>query len=109
LIDLHSVADVANAIQDMAVPGAGLIGATAGYGMALAESLIKTRPTAVNLNWTVQRQPTSIRSSDFDDRAVIARVGAEMIADEDASACQSIDQHGLRLIQTMAAKNQDKS
>ncbi len=118
LIDLYSVADVANAIQDMAVRGAGLIGATAGYGMALAaneaqtmeelealaERLIKTRPTAVNLNWAVQRQLTSIRSSNFDDRVAIARVGAEMIADEDAAACQSIGQHGLGLIQTMAAK-----
>lgn len=118
LIDLHSVADVANAIQDMAVRGAGLIGATAGYGMALAadeaktmqeletlaNNLTRTRPTAVNLNWAVQRQLTSIRSSDFDDRVAIARVEAEMIANEDAAACQSIGQHGLRLIQTMAAK-----
>ena len=118
LIDLHSVADVANAIQDMAVRGAGLIGATAGYGMALAadeaktmreletlaNNLTRTRPTAVNLNWAVQRQLTSIRSSDFDDRVAIARVEAEMIANEDAAACQSIGQHGLRLIQNMAAK-----
>jgi methylthioribose-1-phosphate isomerase len=118
LIDLHSVADVAHAIQDMAVRGAGLIGATAGYGMALAareagsvqelealaDSLIKTRPTAVNLKWAVQRQLTFIRSSDFADRVPMARVGAEMIAHEDAAACQSIGQHGLSLIQTIAAR-----
>src|SRR5512136_2616289 len=69
--DLKSVDDVAVAIADMHVRGAGLIGATAGYGMYLAalhaprsspeaftdalrsdgERLKATRPTAVNLEW----------------------------------------------------------
>ena len=36
LLDLRSVAEVAHAIRDMAVRGAGCIGATAGFGMYLA-------------------------------------------------------------------------
>jgi methylthioribose-1-phosphate isomerase len=71
--DLVTVDDVATAIQEMHVRGAGLIGATAGYGMyiaaltvprgsteafvtameAVGEQLKATRPTAVNLEWAV--------------------------------------------------------
>ena len=36
IVDLHSVADACVAIRDMTVRGAGLIGASAGYGMYLA-------------------------------------------------------------------------
>jgi methylthioribose-1-phosphate isomerase len=74
LLDLKTTAEVAIAIRDMAVRGAGLIGATAGYGMwlaaieaqnweelrDLAQSLIITRPTAVNLSWAVQRPLVSM-------------------------------------------------
>jgi methylthioribose-1-phosphate isomerase len=36
ILDLTTVDDVAHAIKDMTVRGAGLIGATAGYGMYIA-------------------------------------------------------------------------
>ena len=75
--DLKTVDDVARAIKDMHVRGAGLIGATAGFGMYLAalhasaetllselatagEQLKATRPTAVNLAWAVERQLEAI-------------------------------------------------
>ena len=71
--DLKSVDDFAVAIGEMHVRGAGLIGATAGFGVysailaadndsaekvlaAAAEKLINTRPTATNLAWAVDRQ-----------------------------------------------------
>lgn len=118
LLDLHSVAEVAHAIRDMAVRGAGLIGATAGYGMALAAreaatpealadfaaELVATRPTAVNLSWAVQRQLRAIHEGGFEHRVEIARLEAEKIADEDAAACASIGQHGFRLIQEIAER-----
>ena len=67
------------AITDMTIRGAGLIGATAGYGMSIAaqtaskdnfeadlkasaEILIKSRPTASNLAWAVNRQLNVIAS-----------------------------------------------
>ena len=67
--DLKTVKDAINAIKVMEVRGAPLIGATAAYGLVLsilenndqsflkksAEDLIKSRPTAINLKWAVNR------------------------------------------------------
>jgi methylthioribose-1-phosphate isomerase len=71
---ITSLDAMADAIRDMQVRGAGLIGASAAYGMYLAalestdraalrkaaEKLIATRPTAVNLSWAVQKQLAAI-------------------------------------------------
>src|SRR5207247_10423552 len=75
---ISNVARMAAAIAEMHVRGAGLIGASAGYGMylaaleasrsrtfdkRLAESgvlLKSTRPTAVNLAWAVARTVAAI-------------------------------------------------
>lgn len=115
LIDLATVDEVAHAIRDMAVRGAGCIGATAGYGMALAaalgadleeagDQLKATRPTAVNLAWAVDRQLTAIREARGGRIPTLAREMAETIADEDAAACQAIGRHGLDLIRSIASK-----
>ncbi len=96
--DLRCVDDVAMAIRDMHVRGAGCIGATAGYGMWLAaetgmnlekaaQQLMATRPTAVNLAWAVRRMLA----------AGCTKAEAEAIADEDAAACAAIGRHGLAL------------
>ena len=67
--DLRTVEDSINAIKVMEVRGAPLIGATAAYGLVLAiienndqsflkksaEDLITSRPTAINLKWSVDR------------------------------------------------------
>ncbi|HYF37677.1 MAG TPA: S-methyl-5-thioribose-1-phosphate isomerase [Prosthecobacter sp.] len=115
VMDLRTVAEVAAAIRDMAVRGAGCIGATAGYGMvlaareagtseeleALAAQLKGTRPTAVNLAWAVERQLAAIRAGG----AEAARETAERIANEDAAACAAIGRHGLRLLEDAAARH----
>jgi methylthioribose-1-phosphate isomerase len=122
LLDLRTVAGVAHAISDMAVRGAGLIGAAAGYGMVLASreaatmdelellaaSLVQTRPTAVNLNWAVQRQLAVIRAGSFDQRVGVARREADRIANEDAAACESIGRHGLEIIRRIAASKPEQ-
>ena len=68
-VSLASLDDAAHAIAAMLVRGAPLIGATAAYGMALAlhgdasdarlaqarDTLLATRPTAVNLAWALRR------------------------------------------------------
>lgn len=121
--DLRSVQDVAIAIKDMQVRGAGLIGATAGYGMYLAaleaaksrdfmkhlhesaKTLTATRPTAVNLKWAVERQLSAIGSQETTNgRINTAKATACAIADEDATWCQSIGKHGVRLISQIAAQ-----
>lgn len=120
---LRTVEQVEVAIRDMHVRGAGCVGATAGYGMFLAalearaaddfESslrssaaiLLATRPTAVNLQWAVERQLRVILSEGDDvARLACARTTAQAIADEDVVACQQIGEHGLELIREAALK-----
>jgi methylthioribose-1-phosphate isomerase len=119
--DLATVDDVARAIKEMHVRGAGLIGATAGFGMYIAalnapadgfmESLVAagehlkaTRPTAVNLAWAVERQLEAIGRSDGDIEARIKATleTAQAIADEDADFCRRIGEHGLALIEAIS-------
>jgi len=123
--DVRTVAQMANAIREMHVRGAGLIGASAGYGMYLAalntatttgeefdrdlmeaaQLLKSTRPTAVNLRWAVERQLASI-SNGKTAAEKIARAlrTATEIADEDAEQCRRIGEHGLSLIEQIARK-----
>src|SRR5207249_3824459 len=75
--EVRTVGEMANAISEMHVRGAGLIGAAAGYGMYLATLTVSgtsfedglavaaaqlkaTRPTAVNLAWAIERQLKSV-------------------------------------------------
>ncbi|MGW8179260.1 MAG: S-methyl-5-thioribose-1-phosphate isomerase, partial [bacterium] len=127
LEDLASVEDVATAILDMHVRGAGLIGATAGYGMYLAalsasdstsrsdfmssikasgDQIIATRPTAINLAWAVDRQLQRLEKQDgsIDTLVQLSRSVAEEIADEDAEFCRQIGLHGLPLIRDIYEK-----
>ncbi|MCP4141381.1 MAG: S-methyl-5-thioribose-1-phosphate isomerase [Chloroflexi bacterium] len=123
--DLKTVDDVAAAIKDMHVRGAGLIGATAGFGMYIAalnapadslltqlatdgEQLKATRPTAVNLAWAVDRQLEAISAVDggYQAQIKVARETAQIIADEDADFCRRLGEHGLSIIQKISeAKN----
>ncbi len=113
--DLRTVDEVAAAIRDMHVRGAGLIGATAGFGMYLAAldpaadlheaatKLKATRPTAVNLAWAVDRQLAALATvSQREDQAATALHVAQAIADEDAAACRSIGEHGVKLIEQIS-------
>ena len=124
--DLATVVDVAVAIKDMHVRGAGLIGATAGHGMALAArtaprssvaafsaavadaaaTLKATRPTAVNLAWAVDRQLAAMAAAGGEIDAMIAAAAttACLIADEDAGFCQAIGRHGLALIEEISRR-----
>ncbi len=120
---LRSVDDACAAIQDMAVRGAGCIGATAAHGMYLAaleacesrdyhaalvrlgEKLKATRPTAVNLQWAVDRVVKATRNGRMPTEKVsIARAEAATIADEDAAWCRRIGEHGLPLIEAISRK-----
>ena len=119
--EVRSVEQMATAIREMHVRGAGLIGASAGYGMYLAvleaprrnsfdehivdaaAQLRATRPTAVNLSWAIERQLQSIAAGQTADEKIgLALRTADLIADEDAEYCRMIGQHGLALIQQMA-------
>jgi len=114
---LTSLEDAAEAIRVMRVRGAPLIGATAAYGLALAASrdagdaalrsagdtLIATRPTAVNLQWAVRRMLVRLLPLPVHQRAAAAWDEAAAICDEDVAQNQAIGRHGADLIKAIAA------
>jgi methylthioribose-1-phosphate isomerase len=128
--EVRTVEQMATAIREMHVRGAGLIGASAGYGMYLAaieaaaraaaaaideqlahaaEQLKATRPTAVNLSWAVERQLRTItKGKNAKNKVALALRTAKLIADEDAEHCRMIGQHGLKLIRQIASKKARK-
>jgi methylthioribose-1-phosphate isomerase len=114
---LTQMAEAAHAIKVMQVRGAPLIGAAAAYGMALAmqadasdaslaagyETLFNTRPTAINLRWALDDMRQRLLVLPVAERAAAAWNRAAVICDEDVAICESIGDHGLRLIQEAAA------
>ncbi|MFH1722416.1 MAG: S-methyl-5-thioribose-1-phosphate isomerase [Candidatus Altiarchaeota archaeon] len=119
--DLKTVDDFCAAIKEMHVRGAGLIGATAGYGMYVSalnaprdnsfdeflqksgEKLKAQRPTAMNLAWAVNRQLDAMKkSTTLEGKIGIAKNTAEEIADEDAQYCKRIGEHGLKIIEEIS-------
>jgi len=110
---LESLEDAAHAIRAMLVRGAPLIGATAAYGLALAlrsdatdenlvragETLLATRPTAVNLRWAIEDVTGRMQDLAPADRAAAAYRRAAEICDEDVEICRSIGRHGLAVIE----------
>jgi methylthioribose-1-phosphate isomerase len=115
ILDLRTVDDVCKAIKDMYVRGAGLIGAAAAYGMYLAalegkdmalaaEALKKTRPTASNLAWAVDRMIRAAYSGSLEENRERARLEAQAIADEEAECGRKIGLQGLEIIKAIAQK-----
>lgn len=120
--ELRTVSEVCTAIREMHVRGAGLIGATAGFGMHLAAlaapksdftafmrqaaaNLIQTRPTASNLAWAVNRQLEAIDPKDtLAGKRLKAFAIACAIADEDAEFCHRIGEHGKKIIAELSRK-----
>jgi methylthioribose-1-phosphate isomerase len=112
--EVTTLDQMASAIREMHVRGAGLIGAAAGYGMylamlaemepsAAAAHLLATRPTAVNLAWALERQVLRIATgATATEKIILARATAEAIANEDAEHCRQIGVHGFELIQEIA-------
>jgi methylthioribose-1-phosphate isomerase len=109
---------VFTAIRDMWVRGAPLIGATAAYGLAMQMQgdasdaslahgvswLGSARPTAVNLDWALARMQRRLLTVDVTQRAAAAWQEADAIAEDDVCVNHAIGQHGLQLLQTIAAK-----
>ena len=119
---LASAEAAAEAIRDMTVRGAPLIGAAAAYGLALAMradpsdsgleragALIgQARPTAVNLRWAVERMRQRLAPLRAADRAEAAYGEAAAIADEDVEVCEAIGEHGLELIRAARSPQKDR-
>ncbi|RPF74263.1 MAG: S-methyl-5-thioribose-1-phosphate isomerase [Rickettsiales bacterium TMED289] len=119
--ELNSVDDAINAIKVMEVRGAPLIGATAAYGIVLAlmenneqsfldnacKNLIKSRPTAINLKWAVERMYEKLKDVNNNEMLNIAIDEANEICEEDISFCKNIGLNGLKLIEDIYNKKKD--
>ena len=119
--NLKTVKDAINAIKIMEVRGAPLIGGTAAYGMVLAimekndrnfikqssEDLIQSRPTAINLKWSVDRMMKKISRVNNNELIKIALDEAKAICEEDVKFCKNIGLNGLRIIEDIYNKKKD--
>ncbi len=118
---LKTVQDAINAIKNMEVRGAPLIGATAAYGLVLSiierkdlsyikkssEDLIASRPTAINLKWAVDRMLKKLSGLNSDEILKISIEEANQICEEDVNFCKNIGLNGLKIIEEIAEKKND--
>jgi methylthioribose-1-phosphate isomerase len=118
-LELNSAAETAQAITDMVVRGAPAIGVTAAYGVVLAvrdayrntgsewrehltkdlQDLRRSRPTAVNLFWAIDRMQQRIAhlAGDEDPVEHLLREAREIHA-EDVAANRTMGAYGAELI-----------
>ena len=109
---------VFDAIRQMWVRGAPLIGASAAYGLALqmnrdagdcaledsADLLRAARPTAVNLAWAIERMLAVLRPLPPAARRDAAWAAADALAEDDVKVNRAIGEHGLALLRAIAAR-----
>jgi len=119
--NINTVKDAINAIKTMEVRGAPLIGATAAYGIVLAimekndpefikkssENLIKSRPTAINLKWAVNRMLKKLSGVNNNEILKVALEEAKLICEEDVKFCKNIGLNGLKIIEEIYNKKKD--
>lgn len=111
-LTLTDVDQTVGAIRTMKLRGAPLIGVAGAYGIALAmhhdpsdsslasafSSLKASRPTAVNLQWALDRMRALLVALPIKERSVAAWLEASRIADEDVELNRAIGRHGAELI-----------
>jgi methylthioribose-1-phosphate isomerase len=127
---LHTAEEAIQAIRDMHVRGAILIGAMAAYGMYLvvhealetsrgqkqafeqlvaqgAKRLTQARPTAVNLAWGVEQVLSAIgKADDPEEKLKLSLHAADTIAEDEVHRSQAIADHGMKLIEQISRGKQ---
>ena len=123
-LTLRSFTEVADGIRDMVVRGAPAIGVSAAYGIALgaknfvgtsvadleeeldyvSDVMSKTRPTAVNLFWAINRMNRTFQKAREDGKSVseikqILLEDAKAIHEEDIESQRLIAQFGGELLE----------
>jgi methylthioribose-1-phosphate isomerase len=129
---LQTVEQVYQAIRQMIVRGAPLIGATAAYGIYFAfrdaaenqqknvdnqafiqnqvDYLRQSRPTAVNLFWAInQVLEATEKGENFAQKADLALAAADKIVADDIETCRQIGIHGLPILQDLAQQKAGKT
>ncbi len=119
-LEIKTVEQMAEAIKNLRVRGAPLLGAAAAFGIALAtyhskatcnsellaemedaaDIIKRTRPTAVNLFWAADRVLNKSREfrGNLKDLKKVVVEEAQKIADEDAAQNHAIGKNGAKLI-----------
>jgi len=122
-LTLRTYDEVADGIRDMVVRGAPAIGVSAAYGLALAaknfvgtsvadleeeiefasDALGKTRPTAVNLFWAIERMNRTFQTAKREGRSAseikqVLLADAKAIHEEDIESQRLIAQFGGELL-----------
>lgn len=127
ILDISTGREATDAIRNMVVRGAPLIGITAAYGVYLVlrearqkskdsswiseqvETLAAARPTAVNLQWAIDRMLEVIaKHQTIEDQIQAALEEAREMTEEDAAVCKAIGTHGLDLIKEVYERHPDR-
>jgi methylthioribose-1-phosphate isomerase len=117
-LTLRTMEEAAEAIRNMTVRGAPLIGATAAYGICLAlrddpsdaslaaayKTLHATRPTAINLRWALDRMLGAVAQLPPEKRLARAWDEAAALCDEDVAVNEAIGRHGLDIFREVLAR-----
>ncbi|VVB85596.1 Putative methylthioribose-1-phosphate isomerase [uncultured archaeon] len=119
VIECSTIESLCEAIKSLRVRGAPALGATGGFGIALAafkssasslEGLIKdienagktiiaTRPTAVNLSWGVNRVIRAVEDArNIKEARMFALDESKAIADEDVDKNRQLGEYGASLL-----------
>ncbi|MBR9982218.1 MAG: S-methyl-5-thioribose-1-phosphate isomerase [Desulfatitalea sp.] len=113
ILALTTVEQVIDAIQQMVVRGAPLIGVTGAYGVLVAlrtstdenafldacDRVKAARPTAVNLAWAVDRVVARAMAAPPGDARIETVIHeAGQITEEEVDRCRRIGEHGARII-----------
>jgi methylthioribose-1-phosphate isomerase len=126
-VTCRTVTDVAKAIRNMVIRGAPAIGVCAAMGLALGAArskatgtkqfttefqkncdlLAETRPTAVNLFWSIERMKRAfsegaLAGESVGDLKARLRTEADRIHDEDVASCRAIGANGATLVPEQA-------
>ena len=120
-ITCRDVEAVAEAIEQLRVRGAPAIGVSAAYGVVIGAQLAvsaqpeafrkeveaaidrlgRTRPTAVNLFWALERMRRTLdKNRDSDNQTAFHRLreAADEIFEHDRAVCRQLGQHGASLL-----------
>ncbi|MCJ7559851.1 S-methyl-5-thioribose-1-phosphate isomerase [Candidatus Bathyarchaeota archaeon] len=119
-LEIKTIDEMAEAIKNLRIRGAPLLGAATAFALALtayhskanskekllaelensAKTLKSTRPTAVNLFWAADRILSKVRDSpgNAEELKTFVLREAQRIADEDAEANRAIGKNGAELI-----------
>ncbi len=119
-LEIRTFIEARDAIKNMQVRGAPLIGVTGAYGFMLGlmddpsdkgmrkcfELLISARPTAVNLQWSLERMLSKVIRLESKLRCKVAQIEAREIEKEDINMCSLIGDNGKNVLEEISKNKQ---